>query len=205
MKYDVCLQGLTPLLTHNLDGSFVDSPEKQELDLLNSASPKAKKEPANIARVQQLEWHLGLYLDNDGKPTLPSKVIRAGIHTAAKLSKDGQRVNRGLQIDPKSIAFAYGLEEPNCPPVREMREQKGFFHRAVVTVQRAKILRVRPIFPVWNVVFTVEFDETMINPNALRVWVESAGKFIGFGDWRPDKGGEFGTFLLDAMEEIKDD
>ena len=207
MLYRVTVQGNPPgLLTHNIDGGFVPSKEKAELDRINSLSTKAKKEPANVALREQLEWTLGLYTRTVGKdddavayPTLPPRVIRSTIHCAAKLSKDGQRVNRGLQVKP-DVEFTYGHDTGKT--VDELWNLGTYRHDSVVAVQRQRVLRVRPLFPEWAAEFTVYINPEICNDNDLKAWVETAGNVIGFGDWRPDKGGEFGTFSLESITEI---
>ncbi len=193
------------MLHHNIDGGFVPSPAREELNRLTSMSPKAKKEPANVARMQALEWQLGFYKKTvKGKdyPTLPPRVIRATIHTAAKLTRDGQRVNRGLQVLP-AVDFEYG--EHSGKAIEELAGIPEFRFDAVVAVQRQRVLRVRPLFPQWQARFRVRVLSDQVNEADLRVWLRSAGSMIGFGDWRPDKGGEFGMFELVSLDEVPND
>ena len=203
MLYRVKVQGNPPgLLTHNINGGFVPSPEKAEMERLNSLGTKAKKEPANVKRREELEWWLGLYIKKvDGWPfpTLPARVIRGAIHCAAKLSRDGQRVNRGLQIKP-DIEFTYGSDTGKT--VSELWKLGTYRHDSVVAIQRQRVLRTRPIFPEWGASFTVNLNLEICNDKDLAEWIKTAGNVIGFGDWRPDKGGEFGTFDLVNINEV---
>lgn len=204
MIYEVQIEGLQPgMLHHNIDGGFVSSPAKDELERLTSLTPKAKKEVANVARMRELEWRLSLYATgtgDDALPTLPPKVIRSCIHAAAKLTKDGQRVNRGLQI-VAPVEFTYG--EDTGKTVGELAAIPAYRHEAVAAVQRQRVLRVRAIFPVWAASFRMNVDPEMASPDSIKDWLVSAGTYIGVGDWRPDRGGEYGMFKLTGFEEVE--
>ena len=198
--YEARIVGQYPgILFHNIDGGFVDSPARTELQKLHSLSPKAKKEPANVARGKELEWELCFYAaDRNGErfPIIPQKLIRGAIHNAAKLSRDGQRVNRGILVLPE-VTFEY---PPNTGmSIAELAQIPAYRHEAVVAVQRQRILRVRPLFPEWASEFRVSADDELASEESLRDWLTTAGELIGLGDWRIDKGGAYGGFKLESL------
>ena len=202
--FEIVIEGNPPgLLMNDVYGSFVDSQMKREKDALTSQGTKARKEPANVARIQQLEWLLACYSKTiAGKmyPTIPHRLIRGGIHSGAKLTRDGQRVNRGIVV-MSDIDFEYG--EDTGKTLEELYEISEYKNQSVVTVQRAKLLKVRPCFPEWKCRFRVQIDETMVNAGALKSWIETCGKSIGIGDWRLDKGGEFGSFVIESFDAVE--
>ncbi len=57
-------------------------------------------------------------------------------------------------------------------------------------------IRYRPCFTSWKAVLTIQYDADMISAEQLAVWVEKAGFGMGIGDWRPEKGGQCGTFTI---------
>jgi hypothetical protein len=49
-------------------------------------------------------------------------------------------------------------------------------------------MRTRPIFPEWELEFTVEYSPDLVQRDRLEEWVEVAGRQIGLSDWRPNYG-----------------
>jgi hypothetical protein len=59
-----------------------------------------------------------------------------------------------------------------------------------------RILAFRPIFFDWELDFTLELDTDIISLLLLRQIVDDAGKRVGLGDYRPDKKGPFGKYVV---------
>lgn len=71
-----------------------------------------------------------------------------------------------------------------------------FTLRKGVAVQKARIIRIRPMIPTgWSLTFEVEFDDTIVNPKSLLKAMTDAGSLVGIGDWRP----KFGRFLVEEL------
>lgn len=58
-------------------------------------------------------------------------------------------------------------------------------------------LRYRPYFYNWKAVVVFEMDSEWMGPQDVINLVERAGFGVGLMEWRPEKGGEFGTFTID--------
>lgn len=69
--------------------------------------------------------------------------------------------------------------------------------RAVV--QRQGILRSRPMIQNWATEIELEYDEDFISPEAIRDYFEIAGRRVGVGDYRPQRGGHFGRYTVTLM------
>ena len=68
-----------------------------------------------------------------------------------------------------------------------------------VVVQRARIIRARPLMKDWRLKFEIIYDDQLIGTTPqeldnIRNVLEDAGKRIGLLDNRPQKYGENGTF-----------
>jgi hypothetical protein len=66
--------------------------------------------------------------------------------------------------------------------------------RAVV--QRNGVLRSRPKILAWVCVVTFEVDETIGGSQLLEDIGNLAGRMVGIGDFRPEKGGPFGRYAV---------
>ena len=197
---DVKIKSKGPgLLMHSIDGAYATSPAKKELESLTSRSAKQKKEPAIIERRRQLEWELGLYTDPETElPCLPARLLQACVHTAAKQSRDGKRVHRGVWVE--DVVFHYS---PEGATVDELWEGGKHFYENAVRVQSSRVNRIRPLFKQWSCDAVIDIDTDHSDVNSLRGWLETAGRTVGVGDWRRDCGGPYGCFTVEYCEERK--
>lgn len=74
-------------------------------------------------------------------------------------------------------------------------------HKSLVVVPATKgrIMRYRPRFPEWELKFHISYEEE-IPAEAIKESLELAGKYVGIGDWRPEKKGKFGKFQVVLWE-----
>ena len=57
----------------------------------------------------------------------------------------------------------------------------------------ARVMKVRPMVPTgWQLKFSVEYDENLVNEKDLHRAMVDAGTLVGLGNWRP----KFGRFLV---------
>ena len=73
---------------------------------------------------------------------------------------------------------------------------------AVVVVQRSRIMRTRSQFEEWACTFVLDCDDELIDRSKVEAWLRIAGKRIGLGDWRPEKSGLRGRFIVASFEEL---
>lgn len=67
-----------------------------------------------------------------------------------------------------------------------------------VVVSRARVMRCRPKFRRWAIDFELMFDSEIINKDELIQIMVTGGNIVGIGDYRPEKGGEFGRFAVEV-------
>jgi len=59
-------------------------------------------------------------------------------------------------------------------------------------------IRYRPMFTEWKVKIEAVIDSELLKPEDVVNLVNRAGFSVGIGEWRPEKGGEFGRFKIDT-------
>jgi hypothetical protein len=64
-------------------------------------------------------------------------------------------------------------------------------------------LRYRPEFRDWAVRITMTFDSEMLRVDDIMSLVNRAGFGAGIGEWRPEKGGDYGRFEIDESVPIE--
>ena len=68
--------------------------------------------------------------------------------------------------------------------------------RRVVLQKKLGILRARPKVMPWKCIVPLEVDDTIDNPKLLQDIGNLAGRMVGVGDFRPEKGGPFGRYTV---------
>lgn len=66
----------------------------------------------------------------------------------------------------------------------------------VIAATKGRIIRHRPRFEKWEATFQIEFDDELLSGKEIRQVVDDAGKRVGLLDFRPEKKGPFGRFMV---------
>lgn len=66
--------------------------------------------------------------------------------------------------------------------------------RRSVVIGKSRILRCRPMWTGWTMRIPLEVDAAILSPEQVCDAMGLAGRIIGIGDYRPEKGGGFGRF-----------
>ena len=72
-------------------------------------------------------------------------------------------------------------------------------HRVSVKVTSSRAMRTRPQFHGWSVEVDIHFDTSHAHATDILLWLETAGRIIGIGDWRPEKSGNYGRFTVEKV------
>ena len=198
VTYKVRLAGTSPIIHHSgIAGLDTRSPLKMEIAEITSKKG-SNRTSADEQRLLALECENSLWLDEERNVTVPVGAVRACVEAAARKTKHGPMVREGLLVTKS--AFEYDVDKYG-DALEEIAATAQF--TVPVVVQRARILRTRARFDCpWSIVTEVETDEEIVQEELLRRWFEVGGQRIGIGDWRPQKSGTFGRFVLAEMEAI---
>lgn len=180
----VKLSGLSTILMHSARLSNPLDPKVKEFKLLTAKRKKTDEDMVDIARA---EFELGLYFDEKLGPYIPTENIRKSIIEGGRLSKLGTAIDRSVQILEDRAPLKY--DGPRTVPALW---DKKFYDLSSVGVQQARTMRCRPAFEKWSLDVELFFDPSMVNRDQLLSAMESAGKFIGLGDYRP----RFGRYTV---------
>lgn len=173
--------GTTPLMVHNARLSNPIDPLVKEIKKITS---KRKKTDEDHEAIAWLEWQGGLYWNAEIGPYLPASYFRAHLIDAAKNSKRGQAVKRGVTILDLESPIKY--QGPRTPT--EMYEAGKFVDVRSVKVGVMRIMRCRPIFPEWSVEFSLAFNATILDADDFNTFFDVGGTLLGIGESRPAYG-----------------
>jgi len=178
-KYKVEITGVTPLL-HN-------KPEAYGFDeqwIEKKASEDWEKEALKK-----------LYVDID------NNIYQPATHLERALIEAGKKIRvKGQGKATYSKLFGSMISIPNLEILHKKPEYEIFKCLVVIPSTKGRIMRYRPMFREWVLEFEIDFEEE-IKPEAIKEALEIAGKYVGIGDWRPEKKGKFGKFQVTKFKE----
>lgn len=199
-RYRIRIDGTAPIIMHN-GAAGIDPRLPENLEKKQIASKRAgNRTEEDDLRLRELEVMTSLYVDDNGRPTLPATCFRAMLETSARKMKQGAQVREGLIVEECEF-FDYDEDLGTTP--EELSKTVQF--TVGVVVNRARILRTRARFDQWGAVFVVDGDEELVDKLHLETWLKIGGKRIGLGDWRPEKSGLYGRFETTSIKLIKED
>lgn len=174
-----------PLIMHN--GLLAD-PTYDYTRKIKPIAAKRKKTDDDYEEIARLEFLGGLYYTDALGPYLPGLNVRRALIDAARLSREGKNVERGLVRISRENRLEY-----DGPRLKEdLWADARFVHRALVKISgRGTVNRTRAQFHDWSARVDIEFDSTVLNTADLIRLAETAGAYIGLGDGRPFFGGRF--------------
>jgi hypothetical protein len=172
--------GISPLLQNN-PANFIGKAEGDEL-----VGKKKEYDDAEEAKLR-------IYLDPDGQHCHPCEAFTKAMVKAVAGKKFGK------MFATAAIKGSVFITEPFAVLVDEKgKPAKGYtIDRRPVVVGKARVLRCRPCFSKWRVRLALEIDTAILTPAQVKESLALAGRIIGVGDYRPEKGGGFGRFRVE--------
>lgn len=188
----VRITGKSPLLMHSDRLANPLDPLKKELATYTS---KRKKTDEDHEEISRLEWSAAMYFDENIGPYIPGTMIKATLINSAKKTKEGPKARSGLIVTTNKARLEY-----DGPRTKDKLWKSGKFAdiRSVV-VQRARLMRCRPIFNEWSCEVELVYDPSVLDKADIFRFLETSGMMVGIGDFRPQYGGDFGRFVAEEV------
>ena len=156
---------------------------------MKKLSSSRKKTDDTHEQMGDIEWRAGIYHDEKLGPYIPSANVLRCIQAGGTATKMGAAIKRSVFSLEDKIKLIYdgpsGLEKLAADP--------RFRDRRSVAVQRARVMRTRPVFHDWSLEFDLIFSPGKLDGTELAGILATAGAMIGLGDYRPT----FGRFAVD--------
>ncbi|KKM61332.1 hypothetical protein LCGC14_1532820 [marine sediment metagenome] len=174
----VSIEGTTPILMNQYN-------VQAELDRQKGVRTTKNYDPI-------VEAKKSAYYSQDGKTLIiKSEILYASILNASSFHKIGRRSAKSIlagsiRVEPMEISLGTKDYEIDTRPV---------------VIQRARVLKSRAKLTKWKASFEIIYNEDLIaNPEIVRTVLEEAGQRIGIFDFRPQKGGPYGTFKITSFK-----
>lgn len=176
-KVTVSIRGLSPLLMHKFPLVPVEAIEK-----------KTPEDQAEIAA----------YRDDDETLYIPGVAVQRAIVNGATFSKGKGRgslqkvVSACVIISPARLRLGTTKYEVDAQAV-------------VVPATKGRVVRFRPRINEWAVTFEALYDPNLLSEVQLRRIIDDTGSRVGLLDFRPEKKGPFGRFMVTVWEPSRDE
>jgi len=175
---DIAVSGVSPLIMHK----FSEKSRKQIEDKQQKKATTGKE-----ARNPEEEYLAAIHLTTGGKPGFPASGVKKALVRAAKY-------NNLVMKDIQCNLFV----EPNDPET-DLIEISGKHSMRTDHVGLSNgntDIRYRPEFKQWKATLTISYNKAIVSLDQVMTMVEAAGYGVGIGDWRPERGGNYGRFTL---------
>jgi hypothetical protein len=177
-----------PMIMHRWD----QKAKQQMLD--NQQGRVAQKEIRN----PQADYEASMYRTADGYgfPVIGFKacIVGAARFFGKDVTMTGLRqflFMRGVPSADRSELLTPIIGEP------KMRED-------MVRISRGGTdLRYRAEFLDWSASLDITYVNSMLSQESVLALIDAAGMGVGIGDWRPEKSGQHGTFMLDLARQVE--
>ena len=165
----VRIKGTSPLLMHKFPLVEPDPPLKQ--------------------RTPEDQAEFAAYRTEDGELYIPGIAIQRCLIAAAVYSKGKGRASLQkpaaacMLISPELVGLGVTEYTVDSRPV-------------VIPSTGGRVVRHRPRLDDWSVEFTLEYDLVLIAETEARKIIDDAGSRVGLLDFRPERKGPFGRFMV---------
>jgi hypothetical protein len=162
--------------------------------------PKGEKEPPADHNLRT--WREQCTTNEEGVICIPGMAIKMALDATAKKLKE--RVpGKGLKtytdyfvggVIPGDIMFPVGVKKDEVDFIDIWANADG------VRGSGKRVMRRFPLLPSWEATVSLEVIDDSIPSAVLERYLSEAGKLIGIGRFRPEKGGFNGRFSVKSVK-----
>jgi len=177
------VKGISPLLQNNLV-NFIGVSEDPAL----AAGRKVYDDDE--------EARLRVYNDPDGAFCHPCEAFTKAMVRACSGKKFGKLTATSTLKGSVFITEPFALieDEKGNPATKYTIDKRP------VVVGKARVPRCRPCWPRWQMRVPLEIDTAILTREQVAEALSLAGRIVGIGDYRPEKGGGFGRFTVEIVK-----
>lgn len=184
MLIKVTIQGASPLLMNAFTDTAAANTGTSAAQVGNKGTPREQ-----AARK--------VYADEAGNLFIPGPNIFSCLIAAGKFHKAG----KSKVTTMKTSLIPAGITVIDLACLLGTKKFEVDSRSVVIPATGGRIMCHRPRLDQWQTTFTLDLDESMFSPQFVRAIVDDAGKKVGLGDFRPDRKGPFGRFVVTKWAE----
>ena len=165
---EVVVRGISPLLMHRFPLVPIEGIEK-------------------LTAAQQAE--IAAYRDEKGGLFVPAVNVQRALVSAAAFSKGKGRASLQKQA---AACLLVSPEHLSLGTDRYTIDSRA----VVIAATKGRIVRHRPRLDEWQLTFILQWDGVLLKETEVRRIVDDAGQRVGLLDFRPERKGPFGRFMV---------
>jgi hypothetical protein len=186
----VPLVSTSPLIVNR----FSEKAKRQMLDAMQGRrSPKTPKDP-------EAEYQAAFYRLKDGGYGFPVISFKAATIGGARFY--GKDVTMTMLRQCLFFRGEAGEDGQQLCPI----EGEPIMREDVIRTSgrgRGTDLRYRPQFSEWSTTVEVVYVTSALTRGSVLSLIDAGGMGVGVGEWRPERGGDFGTYRVDPSRDIE--
>lgn len=184
MQVKVTIKGVTPLLMNAFNDAEAMENGTSKVQIGDRGSPR------DIAAKK-------VYRDEFGVVMIPGPNVFACLISAGKFHK----VGKSKVTTQKTSLIPAGLTVVELALPLDKQTFEVDSRSVVIPATGGRVMCHRPRFDAWELAFTLDVDMEMFDLKFVRALIDDAGKRIGLGDFRPERKGPFGRFVVSKWME----
>lgn len=175
------IKGITPLLQNRFIQASIEGKSKKKTGAEKESIVEDKLYMID-GKVYQPATHFFGCLINAGKNFQIKGKRKA---TYSKL------FGSSLNIKPEAI-------------IHKIQDWEPFTTTSVNPSTKGRMIITRPMLKEWELAFILEILDDNIGIETIKEALDYGGRYVGIGDWRPDKKGKYGQFIVTKFEEMEE-
>lgn len=185
MNITFTIRGISPLIQHAWS-------EKSKA-MMRMTAAERKKQP-KVARNPEEEAAACVYYTDEGEIGIPLTAFKASLIGAA---------HKDFGLEKTLLRKSFFIPSTDSNWIIPMEADDYIIREDMVRIGTKQTdIRYRPEFRNWSVRITAQIDPDLLEFKDIANLVNRAGFSVGIGEWRPEKGGEYGRFELDSTQPI---
>jgi hypothetical protein len=142
------------------------------------------------------------YINKDGNHWFPGAAIGRLLREAGSNHKlKGSRKSAKFVVPAAVLVLDDAVVLRNGDGKTPIKDFEVDSRPVVIPATKGRVMRHRPRHDCWGATFNVRVNETILPVDFVHTLLEEGGQQIGIGDFRPERGGPFGTFLITEWKE----
>lgn len=185
MNITFTIKGTSPLIQHAWS--------EKGLRMMRMTAAERKKQP-KVARNPEEEAAACVYHTDEGEIGIPLTAFKASLIGAA---------HKDFGLEKTLLRKSFFIPSTDSNLITPMEADDYIIREDMVRLNKTQTdIRYRPEFRNWSVQITAQIDPDLLEFKDIANLVNRAGFSVGIGEWRPEKGGEYGRFELDSTQPI---
>jgi len=178
-EYIVKIKGTTPLLFNRFIEASIDSQVKKRSGALKKGNVEDKLYKTPDGKIYTPSTHISGMLINSAKSF---KIQGKGKSTYSKL------IGSTVEVEPDAIIHLH-------------QNWEEFTVSTVNPMTKGRMMVTRPMMKKWELEFKIKATDD-IPEEVIKNILDYGGQYVGIGDWRPDKKGKYGKFIVTDFHEV---